>query len=181
MKISLPLTALAAALACNGAMAEDAPQPPKAEAHMQKVLDALKSLGGKPIETLTPEEARKQPTPADAVKKVQTEMKMSTAPEPGVTVKDMTVPVEGGSIPVHIFTPEGKGPFPVMVYYHGGGFVIADTKVYEASPRALAKMAKAIMVAVDYRLRGVYLDHPARKRIQRRPDAGGGRRRIGRR
>jgi acetyl esterase len=151
MKISLPLTALAAALACNGAMAEDAPQPPKAEAHMQKVLDALKSLGGKPIETLTPEEARKQPTPADAVKKVQTEMKMSTAPEPGVTVKDMTVPVEGGSIPVHIFTPEGKGPFPVMVYYHGGGFVIADTKVYEASPRALAKMAKAIMVAVDYR------------------------------
>src|SRR5205085_1505930 len=94
-------------------------------------------------------------TPADAVKKVQTDMKIGVgkpaAPEPGVTVKDMTVPVDGGSIPVHIFTPEGKGPFPVMVYYHGGGFVIADTKVYEASPRALARMAKAIMVSVDYR------------------------------
>jgi acetyl esterase len=38
-----------------------------------------------------------------------------------------------------------------MMYYHGGGFVIADTKVYEASPRALAKMANAIMVSVDYR------------------------------
>jgi acetyl esterase len=151
----LPLTALVAALACDWVMAEDAPQPPKAEAHMQKVLDALKSLNPKPIESLTPEEARKQPTPADAVKKVQADMKIGVgkpaAPEPGVTVKDMTVPVDGGSIPVHIFTPEGKGPFPVMVYYHGGGFVIADTKVYEASPRALAKMAKAIMVAVDYR------------------------------
>jgi acetyl esterase len=155
MNKMLPLTALAAALtaalACNGAMAQDAAQPPKAEAHMQKVLDALKSLNGKPIETLSPEEARQQPTPADAVKKVLSDMGKSTAPEAGVTVKDMTVPVEGGSVPVHIFTPEGKGPFPVMVYYHGGGFVIADTKVYEASPRALAKMAKAIMVSVDYR------------------------------
>ncbi|WP_211172433.1 alpha/beta hydrolase [Massilia forsythiae] len=151
MKKALPLTAIAAALVWNVAAAQDAAQPPKAEAHMQKVLDALKSLNGKPIETLSPEEARKQPTPTDAVKKVLTDMGKSTAPEAGVTVKDMTVQGPGGSFPVHIYTPEGKGPFPVMLYYHGGGFVIADTKVYDASPRALAKMAKAIMVAVDYR------------------------------
>ncbi|KQQ89298.1 lipase [Massilia sp. Leaf139] len=118
---------------------------------MQKVLDAHAALNPKPIETLTPEEARKQPTPADAVKKVLTDMKRSTAPEPGVTVKTMTVGSGDASFPVHIYTPEGKGPFPVMVYYHGGGFVIADTKVYDASPRALAKMANAIMVSVDYR------------------------------
>jgi acetyl esterase len=150
MNKTLTLTALAA-LACNAAAAQDAAQPPKADPHMQKVLDALKSLGGKPTETLSPEEARKQPTPADAVKKVLSDMGKSTAPEAGVTVKDMSVPVDGGSVPVHIYTPEGKGPFPVMVYYHGGGFVIADTKVYDASPRALAKMAGAIMVSVDYR------------------------------
>ena len=131
--------------------AQEAKQAPKAEPHMQKVLDALASLGGKPIETLTPEEARKQPTPADAVKKVMEQMGKSTAPEAGVTVKDMTITGPMGDIPVHVFTPEGKGPFPVMMYYHGGGFVIADTKTYEASPRALAKMAKAIMVSVDYR------------------------------
>ena len=98
---------------------------------MQKVLDALASLGGKPIETLTPEEARKQPTPADAVKKVLEAMGKSTAPEPGVTVKQMAATGPLGDIPVFVYTPEGKGPFPVMVYYHGGGFVIADTKVYE--------------------------------------------------
>ncbi len=149
-KLPLALTAVAAALVWNAAMAQ-APQPPKADADMQKVLDAHASLNPKPIETLTPAEARKQPTPADAVKQVLTQMGKSTAPEPGVTMKTMSVPVKGGSVPVHIFTPEGKGPFPVMVYYHGGGFVIADTKVYEASPRALAKMAKAIMVSVDYR------------------------------
>ncbi|MEJ7804990.1 MAG: alpha/beta hydrolase fold domain-containing protein [Telluria sp.] len=55
-----------------------------------------------------------------------------------------------GDFPIHIFTPEGKGPCPVMVYYHGGGLVIANTKVDEASPCALAKMAKAVTVAVDY-------------------------------
>lgn len=124
--------------------------PPKADAAMQKVLDALAALGGKPIENLTPEEARKQPTPADAVKKVLADQGKSAEPEAGVSVKTMTVKGPAGDFPVHIYTPEGKGPFPVMVYYHGGGFVIADTKVYDASPRALAKMAKAIIVSADY-------------------------------
>jgi len=154
MKKALTLTALAAALACNMAAAQDAATPPKAEAPMQKVLDALKSLNGKPIETLSPEQARLQPTPADAVKKVLVEMKKSTAPEPGVTVKDLSMPLAaGGTIPLHVYIPDGAGagPLPVMMYYHGGGFVIADTRVYDASPRALAKMAKAIIVAVDYR------------------------------
>lgn len=148
--IPLALTALAATLAWNAAKAKAAP-PPEADADMQKVLNAHASLDPKPIEKLSPAEARQQPTPADAVKKVLTQMGKSTAPEPGVSMKTMQVAVKGGSIPVHIFTPEGAGPFPVMLYFHGGGFVIADTKVYEASPRALAKMAKAIMVAVDYR------------------------------
>lgn len=151
MNSTLTLTAITAAtLFAVSAQAADALEQPKAEPHMQKVLDALAGLGGKPIETLTPEEARKQPTPADAVKKVLSDMGKSTAPEAGVTVKDMSIAGPLGNFPIHIFTPEGKGPFPVMVYYHGGGFVIADTKVYESSPRALAKMANAIMVAVDY-------------------------------
>jgi acetyl esterase len=153
MKKSILFTAVAASALVSGAVyAQAVPKPPKAEPHMQKVLDALASLGGKPIETLTPEEARKQPTPADAVKKVLADSGKSTAPEAGVTVKDMMIPGPLGDFPIHIYTPEGKGPFPVMMYYHGGGFVIADTKVYDASPRALAKMASAIMVAVDYHL-----------------------------
>ena len=124
--------------------------PPKANKEMQKVLDALKSLDGKPMETLTPEEARKQPTPADAVKKVMEQQGKSTTPDPSITVKDMNIPGPLGEIPVHIYTPPGAGLFPIMVYFHGGGFVIADTKIYDASPRALAKGANAIMVAVDY-------------------------------
>jgi acetyl esterase len=152
MKKSLTLTvaAVAAGLLCGVAIAQNA-QPPKAEPNMQKVLDAMAALKPKPIETLSPEEARKQPTPADAVKKLLADSGKSTAPQDGVTMKTMSVQGKGGSFPVHVFTPEGKGPFPIVVYYHGGGFVIADTKVYESSVRALAKGAKAVVVSADYR------------------------------
>lgn len=125
-------------------------QPTQADAEMQTVLDALASLKGKPIETLTPEEARQQPTPTDAVKKVLTDQGKSTDPIPVASVKDLGIPGPYGQIPLHIFTPEGKGPFPVIVYFHGGGFVIADTKVYESSVRGLASGAKAVVVSVDY-------------------------------
>lgn len=76
MKKALPLTLLAGAalLLATSAMAQSQVKPPKAEPHMQKVLDAHAALNPKPIESLTPEEARKQPTPADAVKKVLTDI-----------------------------------------------------------------------------------------------------------
>ena len=63
---------------------------------MKKVLDQLGSMGGKPIETLTAAEARKQPTPADAVKAVMTAQGMSTAPDPAVKTKDVTYPAGAG-------------------------------------------------------------------------------------
>ncbi len=149
MRAPIKLVVSALTLATLAVTAQ-AQTPPKADKPMQDVLDALASLHGKPIETLTPDEARKQPSPADAAMKVLQARGKPAAPDASVTVKDMTVPGPLGDIPVHIYTPAGAGPFPVMVYFHGGGFVIADTKTYDASPRALAKGANAIMVAVDY-------------------------------
>lgn len=127
-------------------------QPNKADPDMQKVLDALAALQGKPIYKLTAEEARQQPTPTDAVMKVLKDEGKSTEPESVASVKDINIPGPYGEIPAHIFTPEGSGPFPVIVYYHGGGFVIASTKVYEASVRGLANGAEAIVLSVDYHL-----------------------------
>jgi acetyl esterase len=150
MKKSILCMSMAAAALGTSVVVAAPAKTPKAEPHMQKVLDALASLGGKPIETLTPDEARKQPSPADAVKKVLADMKKSTEPAGGVTEKEMMIAGPLGNFPIHVYTPEGEGPFPAMVYYHGGGFVIADTKTYDASPRALAKMANAVMVSVDY-------------------------------
>jgi len=50
-------------------------------------------------------------------------------PGPAVTlasVADRTIPGPAGEIPVRIYTPEGTAPFPVIVYFHGGGFVVGD-------------------------------------------------------
>ncbi len=127
----------------------------KADADMQSVLSALAALGGKPIETLDPVEARKQPTPTDAVMAVLKAQGKDTSPTalvPGVTSSDSTIPGPAGALPVRIYTPDGSGPFPVIVYFHGGGWVIGSKEVYDGGARGLAKQAKAVVVSVDYRL-----------------------------
>lgn len=123
----------------------------RADADMHAVLEQHMALGPRPIETLTPQEARLQPTPADAVKALLQRMGRSTAPEPVGSVQDRTIPGPGGAIPVRIYTPAGSGPFPVVVYSHGGGWVIGTIDVYDSSTRALANAAGAVVVSIGYR------------------------------
>ena len=153
------------AVACQGVSAQTADQSPaaakktemkEADKSMDRVLAELQKLGVKPVATLTVEQARKQPTPADAVKAVlKAEGKDPAALMAAMKVvkKDLTYPTAGGTQPVRIYTPEdaGAGPLPVVVYYHGGGFVIADIDTYEASAMALAHKAGAIVASVEYR------------------------------
>ncbi|MDU0369901.1 alpha/beta hydrolase fold domain-containing protein [Hymenobacter endophyticus] len=115
---------------------------------MQTVIEALASLGGKPIETLSAQEARQQPTPADAVMKV---MQANNMPMPPVTADTMSRMVMPG-VKVRIYTPKGAtGTLPVVVYYHGGGWVIANLDTYDASVRGLVEKTGAIFVSVAYR------------------------------
>lgn len=117
---------------------------------MQVVIEKLATLGGKPIETLDAKEARKQPTPTDAVKAVMTDHNMAM-PTPLCDTIGKNIPVTGGETHIRIYTPkQGKAPFPVVVYYHGGGFVIADIEIYSASAQALCEQTGAIVVSVEY-------------------------------
>jgi acetyl esterase/lipase len=118
---------------------------------MQAVLTELAALHPKPLPQLSARQARRQPSPADAVKALLEKQGKSTSREPVANVVNRTVPSPAGSIPVRVYTPTGSGPFPVVVYFHGGGWVIADLDTYDASPRALANMAKAVIVSVEYR------------------------------
>ena len=124
-----------------------------ADTDMKHVLDASAALKPKPIENLSPEDARKQPSAADGVKALLRQEGKSDAPAPGVTTKDLTYPTNGTSQPARVYIPNEKGsePLPVVVYYHGGGFVIADIDTYDATPRAIAQMADAIVVSLEYR------------------------------
>ena len=79
------------------------------DADMQSVLDALSALGARPIETLTVEQARTQPTPADAVNRVKTMRGMPTAPDPTVIATDLTYPTAGLQTRRSDGTPAGRG------------------------------------------------------------------------
>ncbi|MEH7309259.1 alpha/beta hydrolase [Neobacillus drentensis] len=59
-------------------------------------------------------------------------------------------------INVRIYTPIGEGPFPIFVYYHGGGWVLGDLETSDATCRMLAKRTGRIVVSVDYRLAPEY-------------------------
>lgn len=123
-------------------------------AQMQAVLNELQKLGPKPLSTLSADEARKQPTPADAVKallKKKNGNLLDPKPEEVGNVENKSIDGPGGPIPIRIYTPKGNGPFPVIVYYHGGGWVIADLDIYDSSPRALVNATNAVVVSSHYR------------------------------
>jgi len=146
--------ALAATLTFGVASAQAQGTPAKPDADMQMVLDAQASLKPKPIETLQAAEARKQASVADGVTKVLKTTNQSTKPQvlvPGVSSKDIMIPGAAGQLPARVYTPAGRGPFPVIVYYHGGGWVIADKQTYDGGARGLAKAVNAVVVSVDYR------------------------------
>ncbi len=126
----------------------------KAEPEMRELLMAWAALGGKPIETLTPTEARLQPTMADAVNALLKKRGEDSDPAksaPDVTIVDATIPAQDGTqLTATLYTPPGPGPFPALVYFHGGGWVLANRN--DASERALAKGAEVVVISVGYRL-----------------------------
>lgn len=107
------------------------------------ILEMMASAGAPPLETLAPAEARLM---AARLKS------LSCVPEDVARVENRTVPGPAGEIQVRIYTPHGDGPFPALVYYHGGGWVIGDVETVDALCRRIANRARCVVVSVDYRL-----------------------------
>ena len=76
---------------------------------------------------------------------------MPVLPEPVGKIEHILIPTDEEDLNARVYTPDGDGPFPVIVYFHGGGWVIANLDVYEPSCRALCNAAEAIVVSVAYR------------------------------
>ena len=66
--------------------------------------------------------------------------------------EDKLVTGSDGKLTARIFTPEGNGPFPVLVWFHGGGWVIGDLDRSDGVCRSMCTSADCIVVSVDYRL-----------------------------
>ena len=76
-------------------------------------------------------------------------------PEDVVPVASVTeTEVAGGDGPVaaRVYRPEGEGPWPVVAFFHGGGFVIGDLDTHDNLARRICRDAAAVVVSVDYRL-----------------------------
>jgi len=73
-------------------------------------------------------------------------------PESLARVEERSIPGPGGKILLRIYTPEGRGALPVVVYFHGGGWVIGTFETHDGVCRHLAKQSQAVVVSVDYRL-----------------------------
>ena len=107
----------------------------------QAVLDQLAALNLPPNYTVTPLEARANAKLRPSV------------PGPEVsTVEDRVIQGPGGDVPVRIYTPAGAGPFPVLVWFHGGGMVLGDLDTADGTARHLCVGAGCVVVSVDYRL-----------------------------
>lgn len=67
-------------------------------------------------------------------------------------IEDAAIPGPAGTLPVRIYRPAGSGEKPAIVYFHGGGFLMADYKAVEPQAKILAREAGAVVLSVNYRL-----------------------------
>lgn len=68
------------------------------------------------------------------------------------SVKTFSVPGRGGRIAVRVYHPKASGKLPILVYYHGGGWLFGNLDASDSSNRMIADEAKVIVVSVKYRL-----------------------------
>lgn len=105
------------------------------------VLDQMAALGAPPLGTLPAAQLRAS-------------MKgRPTMPGPAVyRSENRFVAGPAGAVPVRIYTPLGAGPFPALVWFHGGGWVLGDLDGSDGTARHLCVGAGCVVVSVDYRL-----------------------------
>lgn len=78
--------------------------------------------------------------------------KMNLPCHPVQGVSSITAEIEGLKIPLRIYTPEGEGPHPVALFFHGGGWVLFNTEDYDHVCTHLCAVSKCLVVSVEYRL-----------------------------
>ena len=113
------------------------PLDPQARAY----LDAVAALGGVDPRTITAPEMRAQ--------MLERRKHFAVEPQPISRIENRVVSSPDGDIPVRIYTPDAIGPLPVLVYYHGGGWVIGSIETHDNICRALANLTPCVVVSVD--------------------------------
>jgi len=111
---------------------------------IQALLDQVAASGRPPLQDQSVEQARAFHDRDAAA--------LNGPASPVAAVGDRLVPGPAGELPVRVYTPEGEPPFPIVVWFHGGGWVVGSLDTYDPLCRALAAAVPAVVVSVGYRL-----------------------------
>jgi acetyl esterase len=111
---------------------------------IREVLRAMAEAKLRPIEELTPAEARGQ---MEATARAR-----SAEPLPVARVEEQMIPSPAGEIRLRLYWPQAAAPVPAIVYYHGGGHVIGSLDTHDFVARNLCSGGGALVVSVDYRM-----------------------------
>lgn len=117
---------------------------------LSNTIEYLKEANQQPpLYTMDPAEERNR---REIALKLKTKTRSSF-----IKKKDQLIPVRDGSkIKVRIYRPTGNGPFPIIIYYHGGGWVLNSIETCDESCQLLAESTNSVVVSVNYRLAPEY-------------------------
>jgi len=115
------------------------------DAQVKVYLEQMAALGAPPLHTLTPQAVREA---------TRQWVGMMGEPAPVGRVENRAIPGPAGEIPVRVYWPagDGGGLLPMLVFFHGGGWVLCDLDTHDAICRALTNSAGCVTISVDYRL-----------------------------
>jgi len=108
----------------------------------QMLLDGKAAAGAPPLWELSPDEARAGVEANSAIIPAGPELE---------SVRDIVIPSQAGGMPARVYSPSAGAP-GLVVYYHGGGWVVGSLDGWNSSVRALAAASGCDVVSVDYRL-----------------------------
>jgi acetyl esterase len=148
LALSVSGTARATARQDGGCGLQEPGRADELAPEVQEFLEAF-AENAKPIHTLSTDQAR-QAYQNLFVEDVSPEEAGNTVGN----VENREIPgPDDNQIPIRIYTPkEGEGPYPVTVYFHGGGWVLGDLDTHDSVARSLTNSSGAMVVSVDYRL-----------------------------
>lgn len=120
----------------------------KLEWKLKLLLKLMNATGFKPIHTMTPEELRAR----ESMERNFVTDLIYGKPVELAAIEDVTITGRHGEIPLRIYKPILQDNLPVLVYYHGGGWVIGSIETHDNLCRRLAKGSGRLVISVDYRL-----------------------------
>jgi acetyl esterase len=117
---------------------------PDLHPQIERVLQVMAEANLKPIEAMTPAEAREQMEATAQSRKAE--------PLPVSGIEERMVPGPAGNIRLRLYSPNAPAAVPAIVYYHGGGHVIGSLDTHDLVARNLCAGVEALVASVDYRM-----------------------------